>query len=280
MSIDFYLDVCRQLSRLLTTRYSTSFSLGIKVFPPDIQKAIYSIYGFVRVADEIVDTFPQEDKSLWLRRFKDETALSITEGISTNPVLESFQDVVRRYKIDHEYIDAFLYSMEMDLTQKTFDRPSFERYIYGSAEVVGLMCLKVFCHQEEALFQELVAPARQLGSAFQKVNFLRDIKEDCEIRGRIYLPGISCREAIDEKCKHSLEQEIAEEFAAALPGIMKLPRPARLAVYSVYLYYQSLFKTLQRQSISTILCRRVRISNLYKMVLLIRAILTVTFSPR
>lgn len=277
MSTDFYLDVSRRISALLTKRYSTSFSLGIRVFPREYQEAIYSVYGFVRLADEIVDTFHSADKVLLLTRFKEETYAALDAGLSTNPVLHAFQDVVRRYKIDRAYIQAFLYSMEMDIEKKTHGRQSYEQYIYGSAEVVGLMCLKVFCHDNEALFRELETPARQLGSAFQKVNFLRDIKSDLETRGRIYLPDVFRRADINNTAKEKIEAEIAAEFAAAETGIKRLPRPARLAVYSAFLYYQDLFKELRKRDVSALLAERIRVSNSRKLFLLAKAVLRMPF---
>ncbi|HOW35050.1 MAG TPA: phytoene/squalene synthase family protein [Candidatus Omnitrophota bacterium] len=275
--MDLYLKTCYEVSRLMTNRYSTSFSLGIKVFPKEAQDAIYGIYGFVRVADEIVDTFQSCDKKILLEQFKKDVNGAIRAGVSTNPVLEVFQDVVKKYKIDGEYIDAFLASMEMDLTLKFHDKNSYDRYVYGSAEVIGLMCLKVFCAGNEPLFKELVVPARKLGSAFQKVNFLRDIKNDLEARGRIYLPGIRNKEDINEAAKKRMEAEVEEEFKVALDGIRKIPRSYVLAVYSVYLYYNALFRKIKNLDAAFLLSKRVRICDFHKLLLLIRAYFIVTF---
>ena len=272
MSTAQYLDVSQRLSRLLTTRYSTSFTWGIRVFPVEIRQAIFSIYGFVRVADEIVDSFYESDQQDLLARFRADTGRAISERISANPILHAFQDVVYRYQIPIEYIEAFLHSMEMDLSQSQHDHDSLQEYVYGSAEVVGLMCLKVFCHPDQALFAELLAPARALGSAFQKVNFLRDIKSDLDVRGRCYFPGVEGITQMTPAHKQRFEAEIESEFQQALAGIRTLPRRVRLAVYSVYLYYVALFKKLRACDLTVLLQRRVRIANGTKAVLFLRAV--------
>ncbi|HOY09079.1 MAG TPA: phytoene/squalene synthase family protein [Candidatus Omnitrophota bacterium] len=268
--MDLYLKTCHRISRLLTNRYSTSFSSGIKVFPQETQQAIYGLYGFVRVADEIVDTFHDYDKKRLLEKFKEDTAEAIRSGVSTNPILESFQDVVHKYKIDQSYVQAFLTSMDMDITYKTHSQESYERYVYGSAEVIGLMCLEIFCSGDDALFRDLEVPAKKLGAALQKTNFLRDIKNDLEERGRIYLPGIKDRPSIDEEAKKRMEAEIAEEFKEALPGIKRMPKDYRLAVYSVYLYYVALFKRIRKLPVATLLRARIRISDFHKLLLLLK----------
>jgi len=277
MSKTLYLDVCQELSRLLTMRYSTSFSLGIRVFPRECREAIFSIYGFVRLADEIVDTFHDVDKATLLQKLTEDTFAAIRDGISTNPILHAFQFTARKYQLDPAHIQAFLRSMEMDLTMTRFNRRDYEEYIYGSAEVVGLMCLKVFCWPDEALYRRLVDPARKLGSAFQKVNFLRDVKSDLEERGRIYLSDVSSQEDMTEDCKKRMEEEIAVEFAEALSGIKQLPKVSQLAVYSVYLYYQALFTQLKKRELNEILAERVRVANFYKAFLLLRAFFAVRF---
>ncbi len=188
--LDLFHKTCGECSRLITQRYSTSFSLGIKVFDEKFRMPIYAVYGYVRFADEIVDTFDGYPKADLLQRFREDTYRAIEEGISLNPVLHSFQAVVREYGIEQALIDAFLDSMEMDLHHSRYGSDLYEKYIYGSAEVVGLMCLRVFCEGDKALFEHLKAPAQSLGAAFQKINFLRDLKSDFDDRGRVYFPGV------------------------------------------------------------------------------------------
>ncbi len=269
-----YRDVSFELSRRLTCRFSTSFSLGIRMFPPETQKAVYSIYGMVRVADEIVDTFHGHDQGALLQRFRDATRSAVEEGVSDNPILEAFQATANAYQIPWEYVEAFFNSMEMDLSKKTFSRAEFDQYVYGSAEVVGLMCQKIFCHGRPGLFEELLRPARKFGAALQKVNFLRDIKSDLEERGRIYLPGIDSRAGLNDRAKNEMEQEIERDFEEALNGIKRLPLSSRLAVYSVYLYYSDLFLKLKRCPMEQILRQRMRVSNFQKALLLVKAMLT------
>ncbi len=275
--MDLYSKISYRISRLVTTYYSTSFSLGIVAFSSKYQEAIYSIYGFVRIADEIVDTFHDQDKPILFEEFRCDTYKSIDRGLSTNPVLHSFQKTVNKYNIDREYIAAFLYSMELDISNKHYHRPLYNKYVYGSAEVVGLMCLKIFCDGNEALFRELIDPARALGSAFQKVNFLRDMKSDLDERGRIYFPGIAEQSDMTNLEKEKLELEIDEEFRNALPGIKILPVGAKHGVYSAYLYYYVLFKKIRKKSIDELMKQRIRISNFTKLFLLIKSFLTVRF---
>jgi len=263
------------ISKLITHSYSTSFSMGIKAFAPEYRDPVYSIYGYVRLADEIVDSFHGYDKRKMLNEFRDETFESINKGISTNPVIHTFQQVVNKYKIDHELVEDFLKSMEMDLEQNSYARGNYDNYIYGSAEVVGLMCLKVFCLGDEKKYAELKEPARALGSAFQKVNFLRDMKSDFEERGRIYLPDVHDVELIDDRSKTVLEDEVEREFQSALTGILKLPLGVRLGVYSAYYYYFALFNKIKRMEAKELLKRRVRISNLKKFYLLIKSIIEI-----
>lgn len=264
-----------KISKLITRSYSTSFSLGIAAFAPSYREAIYSIYGYVRLADEIVDSFHGYNKMRLLNDFKIDTFKALEEGISTNPVLNSFQLVVHKYNIDYSYIIKFLESMEMDLYNNYYEKKSYDEYIYGSAEVVGLMCLKVFCNNDEELFHKLLEPAKALGSAFQKVNFLRDMKSDLEERGRIYLPGIDKEIEIDNSNKKMLEDKIEEEFETALTGIKKLPKGVRLGVYSAYMYYLMLFKKIKRAKVEKLLDKRVRISNFTKLALLIKSIVQI-----
>lgn len=259
------------MSKKLTNAYSTSFSLGIKAFSKEYRDPIYAIYGFVRLADEIVDSFHDFNKTELIRQFRLDTFNAIKEKISTNPVLHAFQIVVNKYDIDHQLIDAFLYSMEMDLDKSSYQREIYDTYIYGSAEVVGLMCLKVFVNGDNLKYNELLYPAKMLGSAFQKVNFLRDIKSDIDERGRIYLPDVHASEGIDDTNKKRLENEVKEEFRQALIGILKLPIGVKLGVYSAYLYYYVLFRKIQRLCVDQLLKKRVRISNITKIFLLLKS---------
>jgi 15-cis-phytoene synthase len=256
-----------ECSKLITNNYSTSFSLGIKTLDEKFHFAIYAIYGFVRFADEIVDTFHDYDKKALLSKFKSETYIAINEKISFNPVLHAFQLVVNQYKIEEELIEAFLYSMEMDLERKTFGQLDYEKYIYGSAEVVGLMCLRIFCEGNNKMYQRLKQPARHLGSAFQKVNFLRDIKDDYQQRGRIYFPKVNL-ENITSDDKNAIYADIENDFAKAHQGIINLPKGARLGVYLAYIYYLNLFKKIKKTSVHKLMERRVRVPNFNKYMML------------
>ncbi len=260
-----------KLSKKLTNAYSTSFSLGIKLFAKKYRDPIYGIYGFVRVADEIVDTFHGYDKKTLMQKFREDTFLAIEQKISTNPILNAFQKVVNQYHIEYELIDAFLHSMEMDLTENHYDRVNYDKYIYGSAEVVGLMCLRVFTENDKALYEDLKFAAKQLGSAFQKVNFLRDIKSDLDERGRIYLPGIDKEIYITNESKRMLEEEVKKEFADALVGIKKLPKGVRTGVYTAYLYYNTLFIKITKLHIEQLKKERVRVPDYKKVLLMLRA---------
>lgn len=256
-------------SRVVTTGYSTSFSLGIRTLAVRHRPAIYAIYGFVRLADEIVDTFFGHRQREMLDRFKSDTAEAIAEGVSPNPVLHSFQWAVNTYNIDREFIDAFLYSMEMDLEQKNHDVGSYSRYIYGSAEAVGLMCLRVFCHDDPQRFEKLREPARRLGSAFQKVNFLRDIRSDYIERGRVYFPGVNFNSFTVAE-KKQIEDDIASDFMAALEGIRGLDRGSRRGVFLAYSYYMALFGKIRNTPPQAVTGQRFRISDLRKILLLVK----------
>lgn len=256
-----------ECSKLITEHYSTSFTLGIKTLDRKFHLPIYAIYGFVRYADEIVDTFHDYDKKTLLERFKHDTYRAIEEGISLNPVLQSFQMVVREYKIEHELIDAFLRSMEMDLYNQDYDADGYSEYIYGSAEVVGLMCLRVFCEGSCDEFDRLREPARKLGAAFQKVNFLRDLKSDYVDRGRTYFPGVDFSQ-FGRDAKALIEEDIQRDFDEAYVGIMNLPRGARMGVYLAYTYYQTLFNKIKQLPASTIQNERIRVPNPQKLALL------------
>jgi phytoene/squalene synthetase len=257
-----------ECSKLITNRYSTSFSLGIKSLDKKFHYPIYAIYGFVRYADEIVDTFHEKDKAALLSDFKMQTFEAIEKQISLNPVLHCFQMVVNEYQIDHALIKAFLHSMEMDLLDIDYEQASYEEYIYGSAEVVGLMCLKIFCEGDETEYQRLLPPAKSLGSAFQKVNFLRDIKSDYYERGRVYFPGVDFND-FSISHKEKIEADIQKDFEDAYKGIVELPRGARWGVYLAYTYYLKLFDKIKRFPPDKILEERVRVTDSKKLFLLL-----------
>lgn len=275
MILEQYHNTCSKLSKRLTIAYSTSFSWGIKAFAPEYRDPIYSIYGYVRVADEIVDTFHDFNKKELLEKFRQDTFEAIEKGISTNPILHAFQKVVNDFNIDIKLVEAFLKSMEMDLSESSYRRDDYDEYIYGSAEVVGLMCLYVFVDGDEEKYKKLEHSARMLGSAFQKVNFLRDIKSDLTDRGRIYLPDVNAEFMINNEHKKRLEKEIDQEFHEAFLGIVKLPIGVKLGVYSAYLYYLMLFKKIKRLDVDQLLNKRVRISNYYKFYLLLKSVIEV-----
>ncbi len=259
-------------SKLITKRYSTSFSLGIRAFNKELRNPIYAIYGFVRYADEIVDTFHDYDKDKLLKEFTEDTWKAIDRKISLNPVLDSFQQVVNQYNIGRDLIEAFLHSMEMDLNEVKYQEQSYQEYIYGSAEVVGLMCLSVFTDNNPKLYAELRSSARSLGAAFQKVNFLRDIKDDYLTRGRTYFPEINLGLALDEEAKIAIELDIEKDFNEAYVGIIKLPESARAGVFTAYWFYLNLFKKIRKVKPQYILEQRVRVSNPYKIALMAQAI--------
>ena len=252
--------VSHEMSQLTTKRYSTSFSLGISFLHKDLHKPIYAIYGFVRFADEIVDSFHDFDKEALLADFKQQTYASIEQGISLNPILNSFQWAVNAYQIPMDLIDTFLNSMEMDLDKKAYDVSKYEQYILGSAEVVGLMCLKVFVNGDEAEYNRLKPAAMKLGSAFQKINFLRDLKADYQELGRTYFPGIDLNE-FNVTVKKEIEADIEIDFKLGYEGIKQLPKNARFGVYMAYIYYYKLFKKIKATTADTILTERVRIPN-------------------
>ncbi|MBM3446427.1 MAG: phytoene/squalene synthase family protein [Bacteroidetes bacterium] len=271
--LSLYRDTNFSISRLITRKYSTSFSLGILAFQPSFRAPIYSIYGFVRYADEIVDTFHDFDKALLLDEFRRDTYLALERGISLNPVLDAFVQTVRQYEIGTDLIDAFLDSMAMDLRQVTYAQDSYETYIYGSAEVVGLMCLRVFCYEQAGLYEELQEGARALGAAFQKVNFLRDLKDDYQGRGRTYFPNLNLGVQLDSHSKKEIEKDIQHDFDQAYKAIMRLPRGARIGVLTAYRFYKNLFRKIQQASSDQILMERIRISNAEKAALLCYSVL-------
>ncbi len=259
-------------SKLITEQYSTSFTLGIRTLDRKFHLPVYAIYGFVRYADEIVDTFHDFDKKYLLAKFTDDTYEAIEAGISLNPILHSFQMVVNEYKIERELIEAFLHSMEMDLYQQEYDTANYSEYIYGSAEVVGLMCLRVFCEGDCNQYDRLREPARKLGSAFQKVNFLRDVKSDYQERGRTYFPGVDFA-AFDRTAKQLIEADIQRDFDDAFEGILNLPKGAKLGVHLAYTYYLKLFSKIRQLPASTIQNERVRVPNPQKFALLAQTLL-------
>jgi 15-cis-phytoene synthase len=256
-----------QCSKIITENYSTSFTLGIRTLDRKFHLPIYAIYGFVRFADEIVDTFHDFDKKDLLDRFRHDTYRAIEEKISLNPVLHSFQLVVNEYKIERELIDAFLHSMEMDLYEQQYTADGYQEYIYGSAEVVGLMCLRVFCEGDAAQYDRLREGARSLGAAFQKVNFLRDLKSDFQDRGRVYFPGVDFK-AFDPKSKKLIEDDIQADFDAAYQAILQLPKGARQGVYLAYVYYCTLFNKIKRLPAARIQEERIRVPDGRKLALL------------
>jgi 15-cis-phytoene synthase len=256
--------------KIITEKYSTSFTLGIKTLNKKFHFPIYAIYGFVRYADEIVDTFDGYDKAKLLNNFRSATYEAIQQRISTNPVLHAFQLIREKYSIDIDLVDAFLKSMEMDLHNQKYNSENYQEYIYGSAEVVGLMCLKVFCEGDVTQFNQLKEPARKLGAAFQKVNFLRDLKSDYIERGRTYFPGIDFRN-FNQDAKYTIEEEIQQDFNEAYRGILKLPEGSKLGVYLAYIYYLQLFKKIRNCPASRIINERIRIPDNKKIALLIES---------
>ena len=258
-------------SRKVTSAYSTSFSSAVNMLAPSIRPAIHSIYGFVRFADEIVDTFHQWDKSLLLEKFEKDFYLALEMGISLNPILHSFQETVRKYDIDLDLIDAFLHSMKMDLTKKDYTTTEeYETYIYGSADVVGLMCLKVFVNGDKEKYEELKESAMALGSAFQKVNFLRDLKSDIELLNRSYFPNIDLRN-LDQQTKVQIIEEIEADFQKAYAGIIKLPNTSKFGVYTAFVYYRRLLRKLKDTPSREIMSTRIRVPNYAKMGLLMKS---------
>jgi len=259
-------------SKIITTSYSTSFSLGILYINKRIRADIYAIYGFVRVADEIVDSFNGYDRKLLLANFKSETREALDRRISVNPILNSFQHTFHKYNIQYELVELFFQSMEMDLQKISYDMNTYEKYILGSAEVVGLMCLHVFTENNNRTYEELKPFAMKLGSAFQKVNFLRDLKDDYHSLGRTYFPNLNLMEFTAQE-KKQIEHDIEMDFAMALPGIRKLPRSSRTGVYLAYVYYRTLFNKIKRLPVQGLLVKRVRINNGRKLGLMFNSLL-------
>jgi len=264
MDYKFFLDNSYSISEVITKRYSTSFSIATSLLESEKRRAIYALYGFVRLADEIVDSFEGFDKAYLLSKLGEDLDYALRTGISTNTVLVAFVDTVKRYKIDKSHIEAFLVSMERDLTQSEYkSQNELNSYIYGSADVVGLMCLKIFCNGDEGLFNHLSLPAQRLGSAFQKVNFLRDLKSDMNDLGRFYFPEIVGKE-FDLESKHKIEISIESDFKEAWRGVGQLPGRSKLAVSIAYFYYFSLFKRIKRLPPNKIIANRIRVPDTIK----------------
>ena len=274
---EIYEKISMDTSKSITRNYSTSFSLGIRFLEKDLREPIYNIYGFVRVADEIVDTFHDCPQKELLEEFRRDTNLAIQRKISTNPVLHSFQKAVNEYYIDQESIDTFLDSMEMDLSKIEYDQSKYEQYILGSAEVVGLMCLRVFVNKDKALYEQLKPSAMKLGAAFQKINFLRDLKDDYKDLGRMYFPDVDMTE-FNDTIKAQLEKEIAADFHAGYLGIKQLPKSSRFGVYVAYIYYSKLLKSISKKPASQLLVERVRIPNHKKYALFFSSYLKHSFN--
>ena len=260
-------EVSYKTSKITTKNYSTSFSLGIFALHKSLRKSIYNIYGFVRFADEIVDSFHDYDKHILFNQFKKDAFFAIDNKISLNPILNSFQETINTYNIDLSLVNNFLESMEMDLCERSYNEEKYNDYIHGSAEVVGLMCLKIFVNGKEKLYNKLKPSAMSLGSAFQKINFLRDANVDYSLLGRTYFPGVNLDNFTQED-KKNIEKDIEKDFKDALVGIKMLPSSSRGGVYLSYLYYYQLFKKVKRLTPSKILEERIRIPNLEKIVLM------------
>lgn len=268
-NFEIYQNVCAATSKSVTHKYSTSFTLGIKMMNRKYHQPIYSIYGFVRLADEIVDTFHNYNKKYLLQKFKEDTYVAIEQGISLNPILHSFQQVVNEYNIEKKLIDTFLKSMETDLLEVTHNTESYDEYILGSAEVVGLMCLKVFCDGDENKYQYLKPFAMKLGAAFQKINFLRDANADYVELGRVYFPGINITQ-LSKYQKEEIEKEIEADFEMGLKGIKQLPKGVKAGVYIAYIYYYSLFNRIKSLSPQSILKERIRVPDFVKYTMLVK----------
>jgi len=269
--MDLYSEISFQTSRLVTRTYSTSFSIAVRFLPVEMRRAIYSLYGFVRLSDEIVDTFGTIDQKSTLEDFERQLDRALEDGISMNPVLHSFALTVSKYAIPADLIDSFLKSMKADLEKQVYaSDDELREYIYGSAEVVGLMCLKVFVNGDKPLYEALEKPAIKLGSAFQKVNFLRDLRSDVELLNRTYFPSFDIH-SFNEAVKNELIDSIRADFDDAYQGLVRLPGKSKLAVYIAYSYYRQLLKKLKHTPASRLMNQRIRVSDPAKMVLLFNA---------
>ena len=264
--------VSNDCSEITTKSYSTSFSLGIKILDKRLHNPIYGIYGFVRFADEIVDSFHNYNKKELFNKYKNDTYLGINNKISLNPIINSFQEVVNKFKIDHSLIESFLNSMEMDLEDQNYDENTYKKYILGSAEVVGLMCLTIFVEGNQNKYNDLKPYAMKLGSAFQKINFLRDANDDYKTLGRTYFPEVNM-ENFNKSDKLKIENEIENEFIEGLKGIRMLPNTSKGGVYLAYKYYYNLFKKIKKIPAQQILEKRTRISNFRKFTILVSSMI-------
>lgn len=262
-----YDETCERCAKEITSAYSTSFSLGILALGKNLRADIRNIYAFVRYADEIVDTFHDFDKTTLLSKFRRDTYEAIESKISYNPVLHAFQKTYHQYAIDIKLVDAFLDSMEMDLNYQSYRQEGYDQYIYGSAEVVGLMCLKVFCEGDQTQFENLKEPARKLGAAFQKINFLRDLKSDYKDRGRVYFPNVDFYGSFNKHLKEAIEKDIENDFNEALEGIRKLPISSRFGVYIAYIYFYRLLGKINKLEPKSIMESRIRVNNSEKLLL-------------
>jgi phytoene synthase len=267
--MDLYLENALKCSKITANNYSTSFSAGIRVLNRKYRNQIYAIYGFVRFADEIVDSFYDFNRHELFENFKKDTYEAIDKKISSNPILHSFQYVVNEYGIEKELVDSFLTSMEMDIHKHHYDKSQFNKYITGSAEVVGLMCLKVFYKDNEKEYKNLKYYAQKLGDAFQKVNFLRDIKEDYKDRGRVYFPDIDFNNFTSQD-KQRIENEIRNDFSNSISGIKNLRKEVRFGVYLAYNYFMALFRKIEKTKAENLIQKRIRINNFRKTLLLFK----------
>lgn len=269
--IHIFDQVAQECSQKVTKNYSTSFSSAVRMLAPSIRPAIHSIYGFVRFADEIVDTFHDKDKRLLLDKFEWDFYQSMEMGISLNPILHSFQKTIKEYKIDLSLVDAFMKSMRMDIEKKDYDtQEEYQEYIYGSADVVGLMCLKVFVNGDDEQYEKLKPSAMKLGSAFQKVNFLRDLKNDTELLERSYFPGVDFKNLSSDDKRHIVE-EIEQDFQSAHEGIKQLPASSKFGVYTAFRYYRQLLKKLQQTPSNQIMEKRIRVNDCHKFGLVVQS---------
>jgi phytoene synthase len=270
--VDQYTATSYKISKLVTNAYSTSFGLSIRLFESSLRPHVYAVYALVRIADEIVDTHTGTDQRELLDNLENETKRALTSGYSTNPVVHAFTHTARLYEITDALLAPFFKSMRMDLTPQKFDQKKYEDYIFGSAEVVGLMCLKIFTNEKKQ-YNSLEKAAKKLGAAYQKVNFLRDIAADADVLGRWYFP-ISSKEAFDEKAKNTIIKDIENDFAAAKKAIEKLPPSSRKAVTLSYDYYLGLLKKIKQTSAADLMKKRIRINNPRKLALLVQTSLT------
>jgi len=265
-------------SRNITRAYSTSFSTAVKMLSPRIRQDIYNVYGFVRLADEIVDSFHDYDKEQLFTMFEADLENALQRGISLNPVLNAFQHTVRQYNIPRSLIDAFMKSMKQDLVKKDYATfAEYNEYIYGSADVVGLMCLKVFVNNDDARYEELKNPAMRLGSAFQKINFLRDLKADMEELDRSYFPTLNLNE-MDDATKKAIVEEIEADLREGYKGIVQLPAEAKFGVYTAYVYYKKLLSKLKNTPPLEIKTTRIRVPDYQKVTLLAKCYLDYRFN--